>query len=166
MLKTTWLESMRYTYTVEASVKVFYCNCSEIHPLVARREKSKQKPHVTLLCLCWVWFWFCFLYLFPVLTLLPYFSFIFPMCSVNIPHWYAPHVLPYSFLLFHLSVYAVPESDFHANIFLQSFTFLFQSIFSSVWIVFKLLALKCPFLLNCQRIESMLYRLTCECLHE
>lgn len=47
---------------------MFYCNCSEIHPLVARRKKSKQKP-VWPLFLYAQWFALLFLlWSFPVFS--------------------------------------------------------------------------------------------------
>lgn len=43
-LKARRLETMRFTCTAfKASATVFSCNGSEVHPLVARRKKSRQK---------------------------------------------------------------------------------------------------------------------------
>lgn len=59
---------------------------------------------------------------------------VFPLCPVNIPHWYVQCVLSYIFLLLHPFIYAVPESllfilqvlKLHLNL---------QSVFISTWIV-------------------------------
>ena len=66
---------------------------------------------------------------------------------MNIPQWYAPLALSYGFVLFHFSVYAVPESVLLVLEVLNLHS-AFQSGFISIWIVFKLLVLKCPFLLK------------------
>lgn len=71
----TWKHEI-YIYSESFCKSVFYCNCSEIHPLVARREKSKQKPGVTpfLFALGLVLVLFCFSFSwahwFALLTLL------------------------------------------------------------------------------------------------
>lgn len=114
-------------------------NCSGTHPLVAGGDKSQHKPAWPLV--------FC------ALTGLPCSLFCVQWTSLTRVHHLCFPALPSSIFLF----LQCP------NLFCLSCKFLnftvFKSVFISIWIVFKLWALKCPFSLSCQHTENTPYRL-------
>lgn len=114
-------------------------SCSGTHPLVAGGDKSQHKPAWPLV--------FC------ALTGLPCSLFCVQWTSLTWVHHLCFPALRSSIFLF----LQCP------NLFCLSCKFLnftvFKSVFISIWIVFKLWALKCPFSLSCQHTENTPYRL-------